>query len=325
MTRAQTFPTMRVTGSVRRLVIVLGDQLDRASAAFGGFDEELDAVLMMEVEEESTHVPSHRQRTVLFLSAMRHFAIELADRGVRVQYVRLDDGHNTQSFDGEVRRQARRLEPETIVCTHPGEWRILRMLETWSSELDIDVEILPDHHFLVQPEDFEAWAKDRRSLVMEYFYREQRKKLGILVDDDGQPEGGTWNYDTENRESFKSDPNIRPPYHPRPDAITREVIEPIERRLPDLPGRLDTFGWPVTRAQARRALKDFIEHRLASFGKYEDAMWTDETTVYHSRLSAALNLKLLAPMECVESALEAYRNGEAPLNSVEGFVRQATT
>ena len=322
MARAQAFPTMRVTGSVRRLVLVLGDQLDRSAAAFDGFDAERDALLMMEVEEESTHVPSHRQRTVLFLSAMRHFAIELADRGCRVQYVRLDDGHNTQSFDGEVRRQARRLEPETIVCTHPGEWRILQMMRTWSSELDIDVEILPDHHFLVQPEEFEAWADGRRSLVMEYFYREQRKKLGILVDDDGKPEGGTWNYDAENRESFKSAPNIRRPYRAMPDAITREVIELIERRLPDLPGRLDTFGWPVTRAQARRALKDFIEHRLASFGKYEDAMWTDETTVYHSRLSAALNLKLLSPMECVEAALEAYRMGEAPLNAVEGFVRQ---
>ncbi len=322
MPRAKTFPAMRVTGSVRHLVVVLGDQLDRSSAAFDGFDDDRDAVLMMEVEEESTHVPSHRQRTVLFLSAMRHFAIELHQRGYRVQYVRIDDRHNTQSFDGEVRRQAGRLKPETIICTHPGEWRILKTMRGWAAELEPQVEIRPDRHFFVQPEEFEEWAETRKSLVTEYFYREQRKKLGILVDADGKPEGGTWNYDADNRESFKSAPNIHRPYHARPDAITEEVIDLVARRLPDLPGRLHTFRWPVTRTEARRALKDFIEQRLADFGPYEDAMWTDETTVYHSRLSAALNLKLLDPRECVEAALDAYRDGRAPLNSVEGFVRQ---
>ncbi|MHC5004454.1 MAG: cryptochrome/photolyase family protein [Planctomycetota bacterium] len=310
---------MRVTGPVRRLVVVLGDQLDHTSAAFDELDDDHDAILMMEVEQESSHVPSHRQRTVLFLSAMRHFAMELAGRGRRVQYVRLDDPHNTQSFDGEVRGQVDRLRPETLVCTHPGEWRILELMRTWSEELPVDVEILPDRHFLVQPAEFSEWADGRKSLVMEHFYRQQRKRLGILVDEDGAPEGGTWNYDTDNRKSFKRPPQIRPPYRARPDAVTQEVIEMVERRLPDLPGRLDRFGWPVTRAEA---LKDFIEHRLCDFGTYEDAMWTDETTVYHSRLSAALNLKLLNPMECVEAALDAYRAGAAPLNSVEGFVRQ---
>ncbi|NNF44961.1 MAG: cryptochrome/photolyase family protein [Phycisphaerales bacterium] len=313
---------MRVTGSVRHLVIVLGDQLDRSPAAFDGFDERRDAVLMMEVEEESTHVPSHRQRTVLFLSAMRHFAMDLHERGHRVQYVRLDDRHNTQSFDGEVRRHAERLEPESIVCTHPGEWRVLDVMRGWKSDLGIPVDIRPDDHFLVEPEAFAAWAEGRRSLVMEYFYREQRKRLGILVDDDGKPEGGAWNYDADNRESFKRDPQIRRPYHARPDAVTRDVIEMVERRLPDLPGRIDAFRWPVTRDEARRALKDFVEHRLGDFGRYEDAMWTTETTVYHSRLSAALNLKLLSPRECVDAALDAYHAGAAPLNSVEGFVRQ---
>jgi deoxyribodipyrimidine photolyase-related protein len=315
-------PSMRVTGAVRRLVIVLGDQLDRSSTAFDGFDDSRDAILMMEVEQESTHVPSHRQRTVLFLSAMRHFAIDLCARGCRVQYVRLDDGHNTQSFDGEVRRHAQRLEPESIVCTHPGEWRVLHMMQGWASVLGILVDIRPDRHFFIQPEEFEEWAHGRRSLVMEYFYRQQRKKLGILVDDHGKPEGGTWNYDAENRASFKTAPAIRRPYQARPDAITREVIAIVERRLPDLPGRIDAFGWPVTRTEARRALKDFVEHRLADFGRYEDAMWTDEATVNHSRLSAALNLKLLSPSECVDAAMDAYRSGRAPLNSVEGFVRQ---
>lgn len=322
MPREQAIPSMRVTGAVRRLVVVLGDQLDRSSAVFDGFDERHDAVLMMEVEEESTHVPSHRQRTVLFLSAMRHFANDLHERGRRVQYVRLDDGHNTHSLGGEIRRQVQRLEPESIVCTHPGEWRVLDMMKGLSADLGIPVEIQPDRHFFVQPEEFEDWARDRRSLIMEHFYREQRKRLGILVDDHGKPEGGAWNYDRENREAFTTAPELRRPYQARPDNITREVIDVVERRLPDLPGRLEAFGWPVTRTEAKRALRDFVEYRLVDFGRYEDAMWTDQATVYHSRLSAALNLKLLSPRECVDAALAAYRDGNAPLNSVEGFVRQ---
>jgi deoxyribodipyrimidine photolyase-related protein len=318
----RTFPKLRVTGHVRRLVIVLGDQLDARSAVFDDFEDDRDAVLMMEVEAESVHVPSHRQRTVLFLSAMRHFALELAERGRRVHYARLDDRDNTQCFDAEARRLVERLKPERLVCTHPGAWRVMAMMERWRDELDTPVEILPDRHFLNRPEDFATWAEGRKTLVMEHFYRLQRRRLGILVDENGQPEGGTWNYDAENREPFKRAPTIRPPYRARPDAVTHEVIVLVERRLPDLPGRLDAFAWPVTRTEARRALKDFIEHRLPHFGAYEDAMWTGETTVYHGRLSAALNLKLLNPRECVEAALEAYDSGDAPLNSVEGFVRQ---
>ncbi|MHC5115286.1 MAG: cryptochrome/photolyase family protein [Planctomycetota bacterium] len=317
-----TFPSMHVTGPVRNLVVVFGDQLDRHAAAFDGFDTARDAVLMMEVAGESTDVPSHRQRTVLFLAAMRHFAIELASRDHRVQYVRLDDASNAGGFADVLAHQVERLRPDGLVCTHPGAWRVLHMVQECGAAHRLEVEIRPDRHFFVTPEDFSAWARGRRSLVMEHFYRRQRRHLGILVDEAGQPEGGTWNYDAENRASFRRAPEIRPPYRARPDAITREVIQLVERRLPDLPGRLDTFAWPVTRSQARRALGDFIEHRLAEFGRYEDAMWTDERTVYHGRLSAALNLKLLSPRECVDAALRAYRAGTAPLNSVEGFVRQ---
>ncbi len=319
---ASTFPSMRITGKVRHLVIVLGDQLDHDSVAFDDFDNERDAVLMMEVQQESTHVPSHRQRTVLFLSAMRHFAVELRSRGRRMQYTRLDDPHNTHNFNDEVRRQVKRVAPERVICVHPGEWRIMKMMQQWSDELDTEVEIRPDEHFLVQPEAFADWADGRKSRIMEYFYREQRKRLDVLMTSDGKPEGGEWNYDSENREVFKAPPNARTPYRARPDAITQEVISLVENRLPNLPGSTELFHWPVTRDAAKRALRDFIEHRLANFGTYQDAMWTDEPALYHSRLGAALNLKLLRPMECVDAAIDAYKKGKAPLNSVEGFVRQ---
>jgi len=279
MSRSRAFPTMHLRGRVRRLVLVLGDQLDRHAAAFADFDDKRDAVLMMEVAEESKHVPSHRQRTVLFLSAMRHFALEQRERGRRVHYVRLDESGNTQNFDDELRRQVARLKPETLICTHPGEWRVLKVMHRWRDELPVEMRILPDTHFLVAAEEFESWARGRKQFVLEHFYRRQRQERGILMTRQGKPEGGRWNFDEDNRLAFKSAPDIRRPYRPRPDDITREVIEVVARRLPDLPGRLESFHWPVTRGEARRALKDFIEHRLADFGPYEDAMWTGETTV----------------------------------------------
>lgn len=316
------FGDLRVRGGVRTLAVVFGDQLDHESAALEGLDAEADAVLMMEVEEESTHVPSHRQRTVLFLSAMRHFALELRERGLRLEYVPLDDAANTQCFAGEIERAAGRLKPERVVCARPGEWRVLEAVRGLSERLDCELEVVPDNHFLVGLEEFDEWASGRRSMIMEHFYRWQRRRLGVLVDENGEPEGGEWNFDKENREPIKRAPRLRRPYTPRVDDVTRGVMELVEARLPDLPGRMERFDWPVTRTQARRALADFIEHRLPRFGTYEDAMWSGEATLYHSRLSPLLNLKLLRPMECVEAAVESYKAGAAPINAVEGFVRQ---
>ncbi len=310
-----------VKGPVRQLAIVLGDQLDHDAPLLDGLDPEQDAVLMMEVEEEAKHVPSHKQRTTLFLSAMRHFAIDLVERGLRVRYVKLDTPHNTQSFDGEVKRAVKVLGPECLKITHPGEWRVKRMVESWS-DLDVPVEVLPDEHFTTTAEEFAEWAESRKTLVMEYFYREQRKKLDVLMTKDGKPRGGEWNYDSDNRDAFKQAPRAPKRYTPRPDDITREVMELVEKRFADAPGRLDAFGWPVTRREARRALRDFVDRRLKHFGQYQDAMWTDEPFLYHSTLSPCLNLKLLGVKECVEAALGALENGDAPLNSVEGFIRQ---
>ena len=318
-----TFPALNDRGHARRMIVVFGDQLDPKAEPLREMDRERDIVLMMEVAEESTHVPSHLQRTVLFLSAMRHFAVDLSEKSVRVRYVRLDDAHNTHSFESEIERAARIHRPESIHCTHPGEWRVLRMIERVSASLGTTLEIHEDTHFFTPLSTFEAWASGRKSMVMEYFYREQRRRLGVLMQSDGKtPVGDRWNLDEDNRESFKRAPDVPSPYTPRRDAITDGVIELVSARFPDNPGSLDDFRWPVTRAQARRALDDFIEHRLGAFGPYEDAMWSGEPFLYHSALSAAGNLKLLDPRECVRKAIDAYESGRAPLNSVEGFVRQ---
>jgi deoxyribodipyrimidine photolyase-related protein len=306
----------------RTVALVLGDQLDARSATLEALDRRSDAVLMVEVADESSHPPSHRQRTILFLSAMRHFALDLQARGYRVHYLTVEHPGNSQSLDAEVRRALEDLTPERVRVTQPGDWRVARLVDEWRRDLPPDIEVLPDRHFTSDPEHFAAWARGRRQLVMEHFYREQRRRLGILIDERGKPAGGRWNFDADNRARFKTAPSPPTPYAPRPDHVTADVVRLVTRRLPDLPGRLSRFQWPVTRDQARRALKSFVAHRLALFGTYQDAMWTGEPWLYHSLLASSLNLKLLSVRECVEAVVTAGERGDAPLNAVEGFVRQ---
>lgn len=308
------------------LVVVFGDQLTLDARTIRELDPARDTVLMVEVAEEATHVPSHVQRTTFFLSAMRHFARDLEARGVRVRYVTLDDPANAGTFTGEVARALREMAPKPtrIRVVEPGEHRVRATVRRWSGEMGVRVEVVEDEHFVTPPGAFEAWAHGRATLTMEYFYREQRRRLDVLMEE-GKPVGGVWNYDHDNRESFpKTGPRPRPPRPRRwaPDDVTREVMAMVARGFPSAPGRRDAFEWPVTRADAQAALEDFVAHRLPLFGPYEDAMWTDEPFVYHSALSPLLNVKLLSPRECVEAALAAYAKGAAPLQSVEAFVRQ---
>jgi deoxyribodipyrimidine photolyase-related protein len=310
-----------VDGPVDQLLVLFGDQLDDRSPAFEALDKRRDAVLMMEIKEEASHVPSHRQRTTLFLSAMRHFALALIEKDWRVRYIKLDEPRNTHSFDTEVGRAWKALRPRKLIVQRPGEHRVMAMAEGWKRDLGA-VDILEDEHFLCSVDRFSRWASGKKSLVMEMFYREERKRLGVLMDDGDKPAGGAWNLDKENRRSFKAAPDAPPIYRARPDAVTKEVIAIVERTFPDAPGRMNSFGWGVTRDEAKRALKDFIDNRLARFGDHQDAMWTDQPWLFHAQLSPYINLHLLSPMELVEPAIEKFEAGEAPLNAVEGFVRQ---
>jgi deoxyribodipyrimidine photolyase-related protein len=309
---------------VRHLVLVLGDQLDPHATALDGFDAAQDVVWMAEVAEESTHVWSSKPRTALFLSAMRHFRDAERARGRVVRYTTLDDPENTQTLGTELARAIAAERPERLVCTEPGDWRVWRALEAAAATAGIPLEVRPDRHFFATIDRFRTHAQGRKQLRLEYWYRELRREHGVLLDATGGPEGGEWNYDAENRGSFgKQGPGLLPP--PRafpPDAVTREVVALVEERFADHPGRLEAFDWPVTPAEARAALDDFIAHRLPSFGTYQDAMWTREPWLYHSRLAAAMNLKLLDPRDVVRAAEAAYRAGRVPLSAAEGFIRQ---
>ena len=308
---------------LRHLVLILGDQLDEAASALRDFDPQTDAIWMAEVDEESTHVPSSKQRTTVFLSAMRHFAAGLTARGWSVLYTALDAPNNTGTLAGELGKAIQQTQPRQLVMTAPGEWRVLQALRGVARQHALDLEVRDDSHFFSTVREFAEHARGRKQLRLEYFYREMRHKTGILME--GQnPVGGQWNFDAENRGSFgKQGPGMLPaPSRFAPDAITQAVIALVNQRFAQHPGTVSSFGWPVTRDQALIALAAFIAHRLPRFGLYQDAMWEGEVWLYHSHLSCALNLKLLNPREVVAAAEDAFRSGHAPLEAVEGFVRQ---
>ncbi len=315
--------TVSAKGKVRHLVIVLGDQLDDGSAAFDGFDPAQDIVWMAEVAAESTHVWSHKVRTALFLSAMRHFRERLVTRGYRVHYRTLDVPDNRGSLGAELELAIEQMQPAKLVLVEPGDWRVEQELKAVAQRLRVPLDMRMDRHFICSKAEFAAHAAGRKQLRMEFFYREMRRKTGVLMER-GEPVLDRWNFDAENREAFgnKGPRDIPVPRRFAPDKITREVIALVEAKFPQHPGSLKHFDWPVTPEQARQTLEDFIHHRLPDFGRYQDAMWTGEPFLYHSRLSAAMNLKLIDPRLVIESAERAWREKQAGIEAVEGFIRQ---
>ena len=301
-----------------RLRLVLGDQLTRDVTALRDYSDG-DVVLMAEVAVETTYVKHHKQKIAFVLSAMRHFADELRAEGIIVDYVRLDDPGNTGSIEGELQRAVGRHTPTRAIATSPGEWRVLSNLN--ALELDIPLEIREDDRFFTSARRFSDWASGRKSLRMEFFYREMRRETDLLMEGD-QPAGGQWNYDHDNRKRLPRSQQLPQRIDFVPDRITSEVIELVRTHFADHFGDLDRFGWAVTRKDARRALDDFLRQALPNFGKYQDAMATGEPFVFHALISPYLNVGLLTPREVCIAAEREYIERRSPLNAVEGFIRQ---
>jgi deoxyribodipyrimidine photolyase-related protein len=308
---------------LRSLVIVLGDQLDLQAAVFDDFDPLRDVVWMAEVAEESIHVWSSKQRIAMFLAAMRHFAQALRELGRSLHYTRLDDAGNRGSLAAELHATIDALKPQRLVMTVPGDWRVWQSIKAVAEQAGLPLDICDDRHFYTTAGDFAVHAKGRKSLRLEYFYRELRQQHDVLMQN-GKPIGGQWNFDADNRAAFGADGPTAIPARAifAPDAITAEIIDLVTTRFAEHPGALENFAWPVSRKQALQSLALFIEQRLPQFGQHQDAMWQGEPWLYHAHISAALNLKLLNPREVVAAAETAYHSGHAPLQSVEGFIRQ---
>lgn len=309
---------------MRNLILVLGDQLNLDNPALDGIDRQQDCIVMIEAADESTHVWSHQARITLFLSAMRHFAELLREQDLPLLYVALQPAANGEhGLGAQLRKLLGKHQPSRVIVCKPGEHRVLELVTAACRDAAVALEIRPDTHFLCSRQEFAAWAEGRKELRMEFFYRQMRRRRDVLMANH-EPAGGRWNFDAANRGSFtKAGPGAVPqPPQFVPDPITREVIALVRQRFPGHPGSLEEFRWPVTRADALRALADFVEHRLPTFGLYQDAMWTGMPFGWHSLLSAALNLKLLDPREVIAAATAAWCDGRAPLAGVEGFVRQ---
>ena len=303
------------------LIPILGDQLSSDLSSLDGVDAENAVLLMMEVDDETTYVRHHKAKIAFILAAMRHHAEDMRDRGWTVDYVKLDDADNSGGFSGEIARAIERHDPASIRVTEPGEWRVRAMMDEWQEKFGIPVEICPDSRFLCDHAEFEEWAEGRKQLRMEYFYREMRRKTGLLMDGD-DPAGGKWNYDQDNRKPADQDLFMPKPIAFRPDETTQEVLDLVADRFADHPGRLDNFQFAVTREEALRARRHFLDKCLPRFGDYQDAMLTGEPFLYHSLLSPYLNIGLLDPVNLCREAEKKYAEGAAPLNAVEGFIRQ---
>ena len=304
---------------IRHLRFVFGDQLTRNLSALRDIDPAQDIVVMIEAADEALNVPHHKQKIALVLSAMRHFAASLQAEGLRVDYVPMDATDNLQDLGRELAKAVQRHSPKAVIVTEPSEWRAMQLMQAW--DLDAPLEVREDDRFFCTRADFAALTKAKKTGRMEYFYREMRRHTGLLMRGDG-PEGGQWNFDAENRKALPK--GLRPPPRARfePDEITTEVLTLVATRFANHFGDLTPFGWAVTRNDALMALDHFITHCLPSFGTYQDAMKTGEDFLYHSLISPYLNLGLLTPREVCATAEAAYQSGQAPINAVEGFIRQ---
>jgi deoxyribodipyrimidine photolyase-related protein len=299
-----------------RLILVLGDQLTPALSSLRAGDPARDVVLMAEVTEEASYVRHHVKKIAFVFSAMRHFAEELRQSGWQVDYVRLDDPGNTGSLGGEVERALVRHGSAQTLVTEPGEWRLMAAMQDWRG-----AELLPDDRFLADRHGFAAWAEGRKGLRMEHFYRLMRRKTGLLMAD-GQPAGGQWNFDADNRKPAGSALLLPRPRRFEPDGITREVLDLVARRFPDHFGDLEPFWFATTRADAEDAFAHFLKAALPDFGTYQDAMLAGHRFLCHAVVSAYLNAGLLDPLAMCRAVEAEWKAGRVPLNSAEGFIRQ---
>ncbi|ETX29932.1 cryptochrome/photolyase family protein [Roseivivax isoporae] len=300
-----------------RLILVLGDQLSDSLSALREGHRDSDVVIMAEVADEASYVRHHPKKIALIFAAMRKFARHLREDGWDVRYTELDDTRNSGSIPGELLRRADETGATEVIATEPGEWRLIGLLD----DMPLTCRQLPDDRFIASHERFETWASGRKALRMEYFYREMRRETGYLMEG-GEPAGGKWNYDHDNRKPAPDGIDFGGPMQFAPDDEVEAVLDLVERRFGNSFGEVRPFWFATDRGQARRALSHFVKNALANFGDFQDAMMDDERFLYHSVISGYMNIGLLDPREVCDAVEEVWKSGDVPLNAAEGFIRQ---
>lgn len=296
-----------------RLILILGDQLTRSLSALEEATKD-DIIVMAEVADETSYVPHHPKKIAFVLMAMRKFAQSLRDDGFTVAYTKLDDPDNAGSITGELLRRAQEHDTSTVIATEPGEWRLIGAL----NDLPLDTTVLPDTRFIATHAEFETWAEGRKELRMEWFYRDMRRKTGLLMDG-GKPEGGKWNFDHDNRKAAPNNISYYGPMEFEPDP---EVMALVAGRFDNNFGDLEPMWLASDAAQAQMHFDRWLQDALPYFGDYQDAMLNDNRFLYHSVISFYVNAGLMDAVEVCRAAEEEYKAGRAPINAVEGFIRQ---
>mgnify|MGYP003111362944 CR=1 FL=1 len=297
------------------LILVLGDQLSMNLSALRAGDKASDVVVMAEVTDEAGYVPHHPKKIAFLFAAMRKFAKRLSDDGWTVDYARLESGET--SIVGALLAAATRHGADRVIATEPGEWRLIEAL----THCPVPVDQRPDDRFIASHQDFAGWAKGRKALRMEYFYRDMRRKTGLMMEGD-DPAGGQWNYDHDNRKPAPGQVDYSGPMRFTPDDTVQEVLTLVAARFGDNFGDLDDFWFATDQGQARQHLAHWIKGGLPQFGDFQDAMLDDNRFLYHGLVGLYINAGLLDPMEVCEAVEAAWQAGDAPINAAEGFIRQ---
>ncbi|MBR9845342.1 MAG: cryptochrome/photolyase family protein [Algicola sp.] len=307
---------------MKTLRLIVGDQLNIKHSWFKETNEDV-TYCLFEMRQETDYVKHHLQKVIGFFAAMRQFAEDLKAEGHNVDYFKINDEKNTQSLTDNLSKLIKEHAIENFEYIYPDEYRLDKQLRDFSNTLDLTTNIVSAEHFYTKRNDLATFFKGKKQYLMENFYRDMRKNHDILMTAD-QPEGGKWNYDKSNRNKWKGDVEI-PNYKLFKNDVS-EVENDIKKAKIETIGRFDTktFSYPITRVQALEQLKYFCEALLIHFGDYQDAMHTDETYLFHSRLSFAMNLKLISPKDVVKTVMNYYRkhDDDIDISQVEGFVRQ---
>ncbi|QSI75627.1 cryptochrome/photolyase family protein [Niveibacterium microcysteis] len=310
-----------MSAPAQTLRLILGDQLNPRHSWFAQRDPGVVHVLM-EVRQETDYVLHHAQKILAIFVAMRDFARQLREAGHRVRYIALDDPSNRQSIPDNLAALIRHYGASRLEWQAPDEWRLDTQLRDWAAAQPFETCVVDSEHFLAPRDAVALHFRGRKQWLMEHFYRAMRQRHRVLLTSTGEPEGGQWNFDAENRKPWPGTP--APPPDTRPSHDHRALWQMIETAGVGSFGapHADCFRWPLNRDEALAGLEHFIAEALPHFGEFEDAMSSHSPRLFHSQLSFALNVKMLHPREVIDAAEAAYRAGHAPLAAAEGFVRQ---
>lgn len=307
---------------MKTLRLILGDQLNYNHSWFKNKDENTLYVLM-EIKPEQEYVKHHIQKIVGFFAAMRAFGQHLKEVGHHVQYFKYNDAENKHSFKDNIKWLIEKDGIGRFEYMEPDEYRLDELLKGICSELLVETAMVGSQHFITQRNDVADFFKGKKTYLMESFYRKMRKELNIMMEGK-DPIGGQWNFDHDNRKKYKGEVPIPKAYLAEND-VTDIYQMVLAEEIPHF-GEIDpkSFAWPINKEQAEKQMLYFGTYLLQHFGEYEDAMYSQHSALFHSRLSFALNVKLISPIQLVSFILNVWDAGnrEIPINNIEGFIRQ---